>query len=358
MSPGVAAAVQPQIAVVYLARFAEGVAPVRKFIDSYKRRRVGITHDLVIVWKGFPNNDPAGSPQKAICDQVEHRSIAMTDKGFDITAYKLAGETLSHNHVCFLNTFSEIESDDWLRKLYDHASRANIGIAGATASLESVRDSMKSMSKAVWLCVQGIPYDPLIAEQWGHEIVKHAPNWLARRPPSLYRRARRFARRALALRWGALKPPSRQEMEDLFETVWAKQGAIYAELPPFPNHHIRSNAFMMRRPVFLDALPPRLATKEDCFEFESGHASVTNRVVRQGLYAVVVGDDSKAYHSSEWSSSKTFRSGAQENILVSDNQTRAFEAMSPELKKLYEHWTWHGPKAAVIESVLYKESRS
>ncbi len=35
---------------------------------------------------------------------------------------------------------------------------------------------MKSMSKPVWLCVQGIPYDPLSAEQWGHEIVKHAPN--------------------------------------------------------------------------------------------------------------------------------------------------------------------------------------
>lgn len=68
MSSGVAAADQPQIAVVYLATFAEGVAPVRKFIDSYKRRRGGIAHDLVIVWKGFPNNDSAGSPHKAICD--------------------------------------------------------------------------------------------------------------------------------------------------------------------------------------------------------------------------------------------------------------------------------------------------
>ncbi|EIG62334.1 hypothetical protein Bra1253DRAFT_07251 [Bradyrhizobium sp. WSM1253] len=53
MSLGVAAAVQPKIAVVYLARCAEGVARVSKFIDSYKRRPVGIAHDLVIVWKGF-----------------------------------------------------------------------------------------------------------------------------------------------------------------------------------------------------------------------------------------------------------------------------------------------------------------
>ena len=33
MSLGVAGAVQPQIGVIYLARFAEGVAPVSKFID-------------------------------------------------------------------------------------------------------------------------------------------------------------------------------------------------------------------------------------------------------------------------------------------------------------------------------------
>ncbi|MET4186695.1 hypothetical protein ABIB94_008837 [Bradyrhizobium sp. JR7.2] len=342
MSSGVSAAVQPQIAVIYLARFAEGVAPVRKFIDSYKRRRVGIAHDLVIVWKGFPNEDPAGSPQKAICNQVEHRSITMSDEGFDITAYKLAAEALPHDYACFLNTFSEIESDDWLRKLHDHASRVDVGIAGATASLESVRESMKSMSKAVWLCVQGIPYDPLIAERWGHEILKFAPHWLARRPPSLYRRARRLAGRVLALKLAALRPPSRQEIEDHFEIVWAKGGAIYAKLPSFPNPHIRTNAFMMRRPVFLEVLPPTLATKEDCFEFESGHTSMTNSVVRRGLHAVVVGDDGKAYHSSEWSSSKTFRSGAQENILVSDNRTRAFETMLPARKKLYEHWTWHG----------------
>ncbi|MET4608341.1 hypothetical protein ABIB90_007847 [Bradyrhizobium sp. JR4.1] len=342
MSSGVAAVVQPQIAVIYLARFAEGVAPVRNFIDSYRHHSIGADHDLVIVWKGFPNDDPSGSPQEAICSQVEHRSIKMTDEGFDITAYKLAAETLPHEYVCFLNTFSEIESDGWLGKLHIHASRDDVGIVGATGSLESVRESMKGMSKAVWLCSQGIPYDPLIAAQWGHEIAKHAPNWLAQQPPSLYTRARRFAKRFLTQKLVAPKSSRRKEIEDGFEVVWAEYGAKYAGFPSFPNPHIRSNAFMLRRPLFLDALPPTLVTKEDCFEFESGHTSMTNSIVRRGLYAVVVGADGKAYRSSEWSGSKTFRSGGQENILVSDNQTRGFEAMSLARRKLYEQWTWHG----------------
>jgi hypothetical protein len=107
----------------------------------------------------------------------------------------------------------------------------------------------------------------------------------------------------------------------------------YLHFPP----HISSNAFMMRLPVFLDALPLTLATKEDFFEFESGHTNMMNRIFRRGLYGVIVGDDGKTYRSSEWSSSKTFRYGAQE-----DNQTRDFEAMSPARKKLHEQWTRHG----------------
>src|SRR4051794_16656181 len=89
-SPATERVLVSQIAVVYLARHAEGADPVRRFIDSYRRHPAGVAHDLVIVWKGFPNNDPAGSEQKAVFDGSEHRSITMSDEGFDITAYKLA----------------------------------------------------------------------------------------------------------------------------------------------------------------------------------------------------------------------------------------------------------------------------
>lgn len=318
------------LAVVYLARAAEGIEPVRRFIDSYNRYPAGVAHDLVIVWKGFPNRSTAGSPQERICEKVQHRSITVTDDGFDITAYKIAAETLPHDYVCFLNTFSQIEAGGWLGKLYSHASRPEIGICGATGSLESIRESVRGMSKAIWLCHQGIPYDPLIAEQWGHEIVKYLPRWLE--APSLKQIVKRMLLRKA--------PIDYEQFEPAFELFWAKAGAPYANLPCFPNPHIRSNAFMVRRTLFLDALPTSVATKEDCLEFESGHTGLTNIIARRGLRAVVIGADGRAYCSSEWSDSRTFRTARQENKLVADNQTRDFDAMPPARKRLYEHLTW------------------
>src|SRR4029079_5529998 len=39
------------VAVVYLARLTEGLAPIRTFVDSYRRHPAGIDHRLVIVFK-------------------------------------------------------------------------------------------------------------------------------------------------------------------------------------------------------------------------------------------------------------------------------------------------------------------
>ncbi|MCK1291978.1 MULTISPECIES: hypothetical protein [unclassified Bradyrhizobium] len=340
MSSKVGAQVPPRIALVYLARFAEGVEPVRKFIESYKRHPAGVPHDLIIVWKGFPNNGPADSPQMAICREVEHRSIAMTDEGLDLTAYDIATAQIDHEFVCFLNTFSEIESDNWMQKLYAHISRPDVGIVGSTASFESLRLSMKGMNKAVWMCVQNIPYDPFYADVWGQEIVKHAPRWLT------HARGRRWRRIVYKVTGWRQKHPLRYHIS--FEHAWNIAGEAYAGFPEFPNPHLRSNAFMIRRTVFRSLMPFRIYTKNDAFNFESGKASMTNQILRRTLKALVVGHDGKAYDLPEWKDSFTFRRGSQHNKLVADNQTKAFDTMNRAQKILAESWTWGPPLEELI----------
>lgn len=328
------------VAVVYLARYAEGVEPVRKFIDSYKRHPAGIHHDLFIVWKGFPNNDPTGFPQKAVCNEVAHRSITMTDEGLDLTAYDIASRQIDHEFILCLNTFSQIESDNWLQKFHTHIAQPNVGVVGSTASFESLGLSMKGMNKAVWMCLQDIPYDPLYADIWGQEIVKHAPRWLT------HASGRRWRRMVYNLTGWRKKHALRHHIS--FEHAWRVHGVPYEGFPGFPNPHIRSNAFMIRRDLLRALMPSRISTKTEAFEFESGKSGMTSQVLRLGLKALIVGNDSKAYDVPEWKDSFTFRRGAQNNKLVADNQTKAFDTMNDTQRMLAESWTWGPPMKGLI----------
>src|SRR4051812_3999235 len=93
------------LAVVYLARFAEGARPVSTFIESYRRHPAGTAHDLIIVRKGFPEG---ATDQNDILAPFLANAISISDDGFDITAYAQAAAQLPHDYVVFLNTFSEV----------------------------------------------------------------------------------------------------------------------------------------------------------------------------------------------------------------------------------------------------------
>lgn len=92
--------------------------------------------------------------------------------------------------------------------------------------------------------------------------------------------------------------------------------------PPFPNPHIRTNAFMLERDLLLDLDWPDVgADKAAALRLESGRRSLTRQVRARGLEAVVVGRDGRTHQPDEWPVSRTFRSGDQEDLLVADNRT-------------------------------------
>lgn len=98
--------------------------------------------------------------------------------------------------------------------------------------------------------------------------------------------------------------------------------------PEYPNPHLRTNAFAMRREHAVALLGTyAIATKLDAFFAESGPDGLTRRVLALGLTCLIVGADGRGYAPPLWPISETSRQGAQANLLVHDNYTRAYEAL-------------------------------
>ena len=55
---------------------------------------------------------------------------------------------------------------------------------------------------------------------------------------------------------------------------------------------------------------------------------------------MVVGKDGQSYDIDQWRKSGTFRLGDQDNLLVKDNQTRAYDEMNAASKRAYAVMTW------------------
>jgi hypothetical protein len=94
---------------------------------------------------------------------------------------------------------------------------------------------------------------------------------------------------------------------------------------PSPNVHLRTTAFLIDRKRFLTLDRGRLRTKTDNNLFESGPNSMTRQLLAGGGKVVVVGRDGRCWLPEEWPKSHTFFSGQQENLIIADNQTLAYE---------------------------------
>lgn len=108
----------------------------------------------------------------------------------------------------------------------------------------------------------------------------------------------------------------------------------------FPNPHARTSSFMLTDEVLRRVRVGRLPTKSDALEFEHGEEGLTRQILRMGLEPYVVGRDGRYFRKEEWPSSATFFSGGHSNLLISDNQTDAYEDIDPVMKAVYEKNVW------------------
>ena len=281
-----------RVCVLHLVRAANGPAPLEAFLDAYRRHPAGVEHRLLLVLKGFAN-DADVARHRALAADVAHDVARVSDEGFDLDAYARASAAVREEYCCFLNSFSRPLDAGWLAKLCAHATRADVGLAGATGSWESTLTTSvgaHSVSSLAWGAVRGL-------------VTQGRPS-------------------------GARALVSRR--------MWALRGR-YA---PFPNPHVRTNSFVVRRALWTRFGPRRLRTKAEAERFESGLRGLTRRVAAAGLRTVVVGRDGAAYEPAQWPSSRTFRVGEQENLLVADNRTDEYALADAPTREALRRMAW------------------
>lgn len=272
------------ICVIHLVRQINGIEPTIRFIESYCSHAAGVDHELLILFKGFDNEQVPNEYASAF-KNCEYKTLFIDDVGFDIDSYFIAAKSVNQRFLCFLNSFSVILADNWLQKMYSHIVRSKVGVVGATGSNESTYTNN---------CKFVIPSAHLS-----------------------------FKRRIL------------ESWIQLDRILGYKRG-----YPAFPNYHIRTNAFMLSRKLMLALQINQYATREDVMKFESGKNSLTRQILANRLEVLVIGRDGNAYSKQNWHGSKTFRSGNQSNLLIADNRTYQYQEANEEEKRRLEKFAW------------------
>ena len=121
------------IAVFHLVRAHNQIGPLHAFLGSYREHVAGVPHELVILFKGFPEDRLPPEYQQAL-DGIAHRPMFVQDVRFDIATYLTAARACDRAYLFFLNSFSVILGPEWLAKFFAHAASERVGTASATGS--------------------------------------------------------------------------------------------------------------------------------------------------------------------------------------------------------------------------------
>ncbi len=298
------------VGVIYLYRFAEGEAPVQRFVKSYRNYAAGMDHDFHVIFKGFPDRERL-ELGRALFAGRPINAIELPDEGYDLGSYLAAATAVSNRRLIFFNTFSQILGNDWLRYLSRALDVPGVGLAGATGSWHSKASGYEGALKRVFYRIRHLP---------------------------------RFAR---AVFGGGSKQQKPMKMRNrrLLRYILSPFEYLYYiyEYGRHPNPHIRTNAFIIERDRFLSLDFPKFKKKGDVYRFESGRRSLTRQIIAQGLQPVVVGRNGEVYAIAEWKSSATFWRDGQTNLLVGDNRTRDYAEGDRDFCEYLEDSAWTHP---------------
>jgi len=282
------------LAVVHLVRKQNGFVPFERFLKSYRQCAAVAPHELVVLYKGFRNADDVRE-HEALLGNLPYRAEFIPDHGYDLHAYFGAVQRLDYERFCFLNSYSRILAHGWLDKLEQALSDSGVGLVGATGSWQSMAGGYTDRQRLV------------SAQQTARMRRERVVDLLQERRPGMRaQRAWNWILRGLG--------------------VWRPT----RDFPPYPNYHLRTNAFMGARATLLRIRLEAMRIKQSAYKFESGNNSMTRQVFALGLSARVVGADGRAYAPEQWHLSNTFWQSRQENLLVADNQTELYAAANAD----------------------------
>ncbi len=270
------------VCVVHLVWAPLGPEPFRRFVESYRHQPAGTAHRLLVVYNGFSPGADREAYRREL-DGLAHDEMILRMPVQDIPAYFAATDAAEDDRMCFLNSYSVLLASDWLRKLAGALDGPGMGAVGATGSAQSHLTHLRT-------------------EGW---------------PPA-------------SQRWRQGFKDARFRLESL-RAWWA--------FPPFPNYHLRTTGFLIGRERFLSLRRP-IRNKRAAERFESGYRGLTATLQAQNLGVGVVDRDGHCHPPGSWARSRTFRSGAQENLLVGDNRTAEYALANPIRRLQMARWAW------------------
>jgi hypothetical protein len=310
-------------AAVYLAWGPLGAAPLRSFLDSYAANPAGSEHELVILFNGVDD-----SLRGVLLEQlagVEHSLLELREPVQDLAAYAQAAAGLGHDRLCFLNSYSVVLAANWLAMLESGLDGPGVGLVGASGSWASLRSLALAMHFLPSPYRGALPERAIVLAEFPGPGVAGELQSQAERPSG--------RRRSLA---GAALSTLRALPEISAQVV---------RFPGFPNHHVRSTAFLIERDVFAGLRASRPLRKLDAYALESGHRSITRQVEATGRRVLVVDSRGEQYEQHSWAESQTFWQGSQERLLIADKQTALYADGGFDRRRLLSAMAW-GPRAS------------
>ena len=256
-------------------------------MNSYISNNAGHSHNLVIIFNGIEfENDTEPYVAYALEKGIRFDQLRYFE-GQDLEVYKKAASEVSSEYVMFLNSYSVLLAESWLLKYVNAYLQSSVGIVGSSASSQSYYSTYRN--KFSWNWNKQIPFKEYIAN--------------------------------LKLKIKAM-------------VLWR----FY--FPPFPNPHIRTNAFFMNRKLFLSLKYNNPISKFHAYTIESGKNSITRQTLKKGLRILIVDKFGETYDIMKWDSSNIFWIADQENLLISDNQTRYYQNSDTTERKYLTHIAW------------------
>ncbi|HEX4372832.1 MAG TPA: hypothetical protein VHZ50_05940 [Puia sp.] len=276
-----------RVAVVYLMWMPYGIEYFNSFIRSYSQNPAGADHQLYIIFNGVDESGVPGEYKKNLQEYAINYIAITMQNGQDIDAYLFAAKRVEADIFLFLNTYSILLANNWLKNYTDAFDFPGVGLVGATGSFQSYYSAV-------------------------------------------------FVNNALAWESDKSFKENYRKYKLLIKTIF------YWRLlfKPFPNPHIRTNAFMVRREVFLKITKQKLTSKFKAYQFESGRNSFTTQIINMGLQVLLVDRNGKTFDLTNWKNSYVFWRGKQEGLLVSDNQTKRYEEDEKDNRKKLTFLAW------------------
>lgn len=281
--------IQNDITVVYNLWLPYGFEPFKAFIESYIKYPAGFEHKLIIIIKDGKKEELEDLTiyTELLAKHQTNYQFVYFNGGYDIDAYFSVANKIESEYFFFLNTNSVLLADNWLLNMYKNICLPNVGVCSATGSWMSYRSAV------------------FVQNSWKYDLSQSLQV--------------NFSKYKLLLK-------------ALFYYPF-----LFAS---FPNPHIRTNGFIIKRNLFLKIKLKPIQTKIQAYIFESGRKGFSDQVLDMGFEVRMVDKNGNSFIPKNWSNANVFWYGNQENLMIEDNQTVKYIEASEEEKRLYSKLAW------------------